>query len=87
VLPRVAEARLHRAADAEVERQPHDARAVVGRDGPGAVDGTVVDDHDVAKLRELQPNARVELVEGAGHSIQGDRPIELARLLVDFLPS
>ena len=31
------------------------------------------------------PTARVELVEGAGHSIQGDKPLELARLLVDFL--
>jgi pimeloyl-ACP methyl ester carboxylesterase len=51
----------------------------------GAAAGTVVDDKDEAKLRELQPTARVELVEGAGHSIQGDKPLELARLLVDFL--
>ena len=51
----------------------------------GTVGGTVVDDGDEAKLRELQPDARVELVEGAGHSIQGDRPVELAGLLVDFL--
>jgi pimeloyl-ACP methyl ester carboxylesterase len=51
----------------------------------GGAPGTVVDDADEAKLRELLPSARVELVEGAGHSIQGDKPIELARLLVDFL--
>lgn len=51
----------------------------------GGATGTVVDDGDVAELRRRQPNVRVELVEGAGHSIQGDRPIELARLLDDFL--
>jgi pimeloyl-ACP methyl ester carboxylesterase len=51
----------------------------------GAATGTVVDDNDVAELSRRQPNARVELVEGAGHSIQGDRPVELARLLDDFL--
>jgi pimeloyl-ACP methyl ester carboxylesterase len=53
----------------------------------GAATGTVVDDKDEAELRKRQPNARVELVEGAGHSIQGDRPIELAALLDDFLTS
>jgi pimeloyl-ACP methyl ester carboxylesterase len=51
----------------------------------GGATGTVVDDADVAELRRRQPNVRVELVEGAGHSIQGDRPIELAHLLDDFL--
>ena len=50
----------------------------------GGAAGTVVDDADVARLLALQRDARVELVEGAGHSIQGDRPIELARLLEDF---
>ncbi|HEV2311423.1 MAG TPA: alpha/beta hydrolase [Acidimicrobiia bacterium] len=53
----------------------------------GGAKGTVVDDGDVAELRRRQPNVRVELVEGAGHSIQGDRPIELAHLLQDFLTS
>ncbi|MSO78523.1 MAG: alpha/beta hydrolase [Acidimicrobiia bacterium] len=53
----------------------------------GAAQGTVVDDDDEAELRRRQPNARVELVDGAGHSIQGDRPIELAHLLDDFLTS
>jgi len=53
----------------------------------GAAQGTVVDDDDEAELRRRQPNARVELVDGAGHSIQGDRPLELAQLLDDFLAS
>lgn len=51
----------------------------------GGAPGTVVDDVDVARLREVQPAARVEIVAGAGHSIQGDRPLELAALLTDFL--
>jgi pimeloyl-ACP methyl ester carboxylesterase len=45
----------------------------------------VVDDADVAELRRRQPAARVEVVEGAGHSIQGDRPLELAARLAAFL--
>lgn len=44
----------------------------------------VVDDDDVAELRRRQPTVRVEVVEGAGHSVQGDRPLELAALLRDF---
>lgn len=51
----------------------------------GAATGTVVDDADEAELRRRKPDARVEMVEGAGHSIQGDKPLELARLLEDFL--
>jgi pimeloyl-ACP methyl ester carboxylesterase len=50
----------------------------------GGAPGTVVDDDDVARLLAAQPDARVETVDGAGHSIQGDRPLELARLLDDF---
>jgi pimeloyl-ACP methyl ester carboxylesterase len=46
---------------------------------------SVVDDDDVAELLRRQPEARVVGVEGAGHSIQGDRPLELAALLSDFL--
>jgi len=41
----------------------------------------VVDDDDVAELQRRNPNAVVEVVEGAGHSVQGDRPLELARIL------
>ena len=41
----------------------------------------VVDDDDIAELKRRQPDARVEVVDGAGHSIQGDRPVELAAIL------
>ena len=46
---------------------------------------SVVDDDDVAELLRRQPTATVIGVEGAGHSIQGDRPLELAGILADFL--
>ena len=46
---------------------------------------SVVDDADVDELLKRQPGARVEGVEGAGHSIQGDRPLELADLIDDFV--
>ena len=45
----------------------------------------VVDDADVAELLRRRPNAAVVVVEGAGHSIQGDRPVELTTLLRDAL--
>lgn len=45
----------------------------------------VVDDDDVAEARRRQPSLRVEVVEGAGHSVQGDRPLELAALVDDVL--
>ena len=48
-------------------------------------DSPVVDDEDVAELRRRAPAVRVEVVEGAGHSIQGDQPLALARLLADFV--
>lgn len=41
----------------------------------------VVTDEDVAELRRRNPSVLVEVVEGAGHSVQGDRPLELAELL------
>jgi pimeloyl-ACP methyl ester carboxylesterase len=44
----------------------------------------VVDDDDVAEMRRRQPALRVETVDGAGHSVQGDRPLELTALLRDF---
>ncbi|MGO9028343.1 MAG: alpha/beta fold hydrolase [Acidimicrobiales bacterium] len=46
----------------------------------------VVDDADVVEFERRRPGDRVVLVDGAGHSIQGDRPLELARILADFLP-
>ncbi len=45
----------------------------------------VVDDDDVAELRRRRPDVQVVVVDDAGHSIQGDRPVELARLISEFL--
>jgi pimeloyl-ACP methyl ester carboxylesterase len=41
----------------------------------------VVDDDDVAELQRRNPAAEVVVVEESGHSVQGDQPIELARIL------
>ena len=46
---------------------------------------SVVDDADEAELVRRQPGARIEHVEEAGHSVQGDTPVELAELLDDFI--
>ncbi len=48
-------------------------------------DSGVVGDEDVDELRRRQADVRVETVAGSGHSVQGDRPIELARLIEGFL--
>jgi pimeloyl-ACP methyl ester carboxylesterase len=45
---------------------------------------SVVDDADEAELLRRQPTARVEHVAEAGHSVQGDTPVELAALIADF---
>jgi pimeloyl-ACP methyl ester carboxylesterase len=45
----------------------------------------VVDDGDVAELVSRQPGTRVEVVDAAGHSVQSDQPVELARLLTFFI--
>ncbi|MET0144206.1 MAG: alpha/beta hydrolase [Ilumatobacteraceae bacterium] len=47
---------------------------------------SVVDDADEAELLRRQPTARIEHVEEAGHSLQGDTPLEFAALLADFVP-
>ena len=52
----------------------------------GMTPGTVVDDADEAELLRRQPDAQVARVDGAGHSIQGDQPLALARLVDDFVP-
>ena len=41
----------------------------------------VVDDDDVAELQRRNPAAEVTVVEDSGHSVQGDKPIELSRIL------
>ena len=43
--------------------------------------GSVVDDADEAELRRRVPDATIVRVEGSGHSVQGDRPVELAAVL------
>lgn len=46
-------------------------------------DSPVTDEDDVEALQGYRSDARVRTVEGAGHSIQGDRPVELAEILRD----
>jgi esterase len=48
---------------------------------------SVVDDDDEAELRRRRPDARIEYFLDAGHSIQGDMPVELAALLDEVVPS
>ena len=47
---------------------------------------SVVDDDDEAELLRRRPDARVEHIAEAGHSVQGDTPVELAALIADFVP-
>jgi pimeloyl-ACP methyl ester carboxylesterase len=51
----------------------------------GMLPQSVVDDADEAELLRRRPDARIEHVEGAGHSVQGDKPVELAGLVADFI--
>jgi pimeloyl-ACP methyl ester carboxylesterase len=50
----------------------------------GMLPQSVVGDADEAELLRRCPRARIEHVEDAGHSVQGDKPVELARLIADF---
>src|SRR4051794_8826603 len=50
-------------------------------------DSTVVRPENVDEFRRRQPDATVVTVEGAGHSVQGDKPLELAELLATFVES
>lgn len=50
----------------------------------GALSG-VVGDEDVVEMKRRKPDVRIEVVEGAGHSVQGDKPLELAGLIESFL--
>jgi pimeloyl-ACP methyl ester carboxylesterase len=45
----------------------------------------VVSDETVAAFGRKHPDSRLVTIEGAGHGVQGDRPVELARHLDDFL--
>jgi pimeloyl-ACP methyl ester carboxylesterase len=51
----------------------------------GMLPQSVVDDADEREVLRRRPDARVEHVEGAGHSVQGDKPVELAALIADFV--
>lgn len=53
----------------------------------GMREQSVVSDEDEAELLRRRPDARVEHVADAGHSLQGDTPLELAALIQDFIPS
>jgi hypothetical protein len=44
-----------------------------------------VNDADEAEVLRCRPDARVEHVQEAGHSVQGDTPVELAELISDFV--
>lgn len=46
---------------------------------------SVVSDDDENELRRRSPHAKVERIADAGHSVQGDTPVELTRLLLQFL--
>ena len=50
----------------------------------GGGEGSLVDDDDVDELERRRPDAQIVTVSGAGHSIQGDKPRELAALIVEF---
>jgi pimeloyl-ACP methyl ester carboxylesterase len=76
---RAAEVPDFRALWGHVDRLRVPTMLVRGADSP------VVDDADVAELRRRLPAVRVEVVTGAGHSVQGDQPVVLAGLLEDFL--
>lgn len=43
-----------------------------------------VTDDDVTEMRRRLPGLRVEVVDGAGHAVQSDRPLELVRLIEEF---
>ena len=45
---------------------------------------SVVDDADEAELLRRCQTATVERIDDAGHSVQGDTPVELAQLIQDF---
>jgi pimeloyl-ACP methyl ester carboxylesterase len=52
----------------------------------GTRPSSVVDDADEAELKRRRPDAIVEHVADAGHSVQGDDPLKLASLLSEFVP-
>ena len=51
----------------------------------GMREQSVVDDDDEVELLRRLPNAQVEHFEEAGHSLQGDTPVELAQSIEKFV--
>jgi pimeloyl-ACP methyl ester carboxylesterase len=51
----------------------------------GMLKQSVVDDADEDEFRRRVADHRVERIENAGHSVQGDTPLELAALIADFV--
>jgi pimeloyl-ACP methyl ester carboxylesterase len=48
-------------------------------------DSKFVTDDAVAEFRRRQPGLRLEIVPGAGHAVQSDQPLELTRLIQEFV--
>jgi len=93
---RGSRARARAEADAAAPQEPTEPPAVAAVMSPlwddfGAVAcplllvrgslSPVVDDDDEAEARRRQPSIEVRMVDGAGHSVQGDRPVELAAII------
>jgi pimeloyl-ACP methyl ester carboxylesterase len=53
----------------------------------GMAKGSVVDDDDETRFLEVTKHPSVVRFENAGHSVQGDSPVELAALLTQFADS
>jgi len=51
----------------------------------GMADGSVLTDAHEDELRRRLPAAQVVHIDGAGHSIQGDKPLELAAAIQEFV--
>ena len=48
-------------------------------------DSGFVTDEDEAAMKARRPELAVHVVAGAGHSVQGDQPLELARIIGEFV--
>jgi pimeloyl-ACP methyl ester carboxylesterase len=44
-----------------------------------------VRDDDVAEMQRRLHDMRLEVVDGAGHAVQSDRPLDLVRLIDEFV--
>jgi pimeloyl-ACP methyl ester carboxylesterase len=45
----------------------------------------IVDDAKISRMRDRRPTLSVVTIAGAGHSVQSDQPVALARVLTEFL--